>query len=78
MDLFKGLRGYRGFKLRGWVSPYFSATLAAKVLEVQERGTCSMSSIIMPSLVELGSPAAMAAKNVEILSAVVCPSHFVG
>jgi len=58
LDLFKGLWSYGGFKLRGLVTPKFSAPLAAKLcVRPKSFGgtrTCSRSSIAVPSLVGLG------------------------
>jgi len=72
MDLLKGLRSYRGFKLRESSFPKFSASPSGETIQWSPkyfRGgkTCSMSSISISSLVGLG-----AAKNVEFFCLLVC------
>ena len=59
LDLLKGLWSYGGFKLRGRVSPTFSAppsgeTTSQTTKRFRGERTCSRSSITMPSLVGLG------------------------
>ena len=59
LDLLLGLWSYGGFKLRGLVSPKFSASPSDETMHQTPkrfRGarTCSRSSITMPSLVGLG------------------------
>jgi len=61
LDLLKGLWSYGGFKLRGLVTPKFSAPLSSETMRNASdpksfRGarTCLRSSITMPSLVVLG------------------------
>jgi len=59
LDLFKGLWSYGGFKLRGLVTPKFSAPLSGETMRQTPKSfrgarTCSRSSITVPSLVGLG------------------------
>ena len=59
LDLLKGLWSYKGFKLRGLVTPKFSVppsgeTMRQTTKRFEGERTCSRSSITMPSLVGLG------------------------
>jgi len=58
LDLLKGLWSYGGFKLRGLVTPKFSAPPSGETMHQTPKSfrgarTCSRSSITMPSLVGL-------------------------
>jgi len=59
LDLLKGLCSYGGFKLRGLVTPKFSAPPSGETMRQTPKSfrgtrTCSRSSITVPSLVGLG------------------------
>ena len=80
LDLLKGLWSYRGFKLRGLVTPKFSAPPSGETMHQTPKSfrgarTCSRSSITMPSLVGLGfhSPPGQP-KTLRFFCLIVCLS----